>query len=222
MNLTHAHSSFQGVDYDSPNASDVLREGHFIHDMKQFWFGGGPAYDELCKPFRRTIREAGKEQLCDDWWTTTVDGKVSQLILCDQLSRNCFRGDDEAFAYDDCSLDIARSLAHCNILKRNEPDLQGEFYPPYATFVASAMMHSECIEDHEMCLAVLDWACKKAPHLRDWWEKQRMFELDHKKVINEFGRYPYRNEKKGRESTEKELAWLANEDELPPWAKSQL
>lgn len=190
--------------------------------MQKFWFGGCEEYDALCQPFSDTIREAGNDQLCDQWWHTTIDGKVSQLILCDQLSRNCFRGNDEAFAYDDCSLNIAKSLAECSILEKNKSDLTGEFYPPYATFVITAMMHSESGKDHETCLEVLQWASERAPQLDQWWENQREFELDHKKVIDKFGRYPYRNKKKGRESTKEELAWLANADELPLWAKSQL
>jgi len=83
-------------------------------------------------------------------------------------------------------------------------------------------MHSECLEDHETCLQVLDWASENSPQLQEWWDNSRGYELEHKQVIDEFGRYPYRNKKKGRESTEKELAWLAKEDELPVWAKSQL
>ena len=181
----------------------------------------GPEYDKLCQPFCPVIRDVGNKKLPDEYWNTCVEGKVSQLILCDQLSRNVFRGTDEAFAYDDCALDIARNLANCNILGCEESSLEGEFYPPFATFVATALMHSECLDDHKLSLEVLDWASKECPQLKEWWETSRQYELDHKKVIEEFGRYPHRNKKKGRKSTEKELAWLANEDELPQWAKSQ-
>ena len=211
---------YQGIDYDNPG--NALREGRYILDMQQFWFAGGPEYDELCKPFSSVIRNAGSKTLPDDFWNTSVDGQVSQLILCDQLSRNCFRGTDEAYAHDDCSLDIARNLADTCIVRGEEKTLDGEFYPPYACFVATALMHSESLEDHELCLHVLDWASENAPQLREWWNGQREYELQHKRVIDEFGRYPYRNKKKGRKSTEKELEWLANEDDLPSWAKSQL
>lgn len=190
--------------------------------MQAFWFAGGESYDKLCLPFCPVIRDAGTQQLPRDFWNTCVDGKVSLLILCDQLSRNCFRGCDEAFAYDDVAVKIAQSLAKCNILQEEESSLEGEFYPPYASFVVMALMHSECLEDHETCLKVLEWARKQSPQLEAWWSNQRHYELEHKKVIDEFGRYPYRNKKKGRKSTQQELEWLAKEDELPVWAKSQL
>jgi uncharacterized protein (DUF924 family) len=218
--LQHSFS-IQGVDYANPGAS--LKEGHFIDDMQNFWFGGHEEYDKLCQLFAPVIRDCGTKLLPDEPWNTSVDGKISQIILCDQLSRNCFRGTDEAYAYDDTALDIARFLmATCILGTADENLLEGEFYPPYATFVVMAMMHSESLEDHEKSLEVLDWAASKSnSSLESWWKNQKAFELDHKKVLDQFGRYPHRNKKKGRESTKEELAWLANEQGLPGWAKSQ-
>jgi uncharacterized protein (DUF924 family) len=209
------------VDYEHPG--DSLKEGHYIHDMEKFWFGGHEDYDKLCQPFAPVIRDCEKQRLsADEPWNTCVDGKMSQLILCDQLSRNCFRGTDEVYAYDDTALDIARFLAKTSIFGTCSL-LEGEFYPPYATFVVTALMHSESLEDHEKALEILEWAASESnSSLQSMWESQRAHELAHKKVIDEFGRYPHRNKKKNRESTKEELAWLANENELPGWAKSQM
>lgn len=216
-------SFFLGFDYDDmEDAAEKLRQGDYCEEMQGYWFAGGTEYDALCHAFCPVIRECGSHQLPNEFWNTCVDGKISQLILCDQLSRNCFRGSTEAFEYDDCSLEIARSLANCNILEKQQSTLEGEFYPPYATFVCTALMHSECLDDHETCLEVLDWATEKAPHLKQWWANQRVYEMDHKKVIDEFGRYPHRNKQKGRKNTKEEEAWLADTDSLPAWAKSQL
>jgi len=41
-------------------------------------------------------------------------------------------------------------------------------------------------------------------------------------VVEKFGRYSHRNIIKGRASTQEEKAWLADVDNLPEWAKSQL
>jgi uncharacterized protein (DUF924 family) len=45
---------------------------------------------------------------------------------------------------------------------------------------------------------------------------------DHKRIVERFGRYPHRNPAMGRESTADEAAWLADYDNLPGFAKSQL
>jgi uncharacterized protein (DUF924 family) len=221
LNAASLDNSFplQGVDYENPG--DSLKEGDYIRDMETFWYGGHAEYDKLCQPFAAVIRDCGEKRLPDRPWNTCVDGKMAQLILCDQLSRNCFRGTDDAYAYDDTAIDIARFLTTTSIFGSSL--LEGEFYPPYATFVVTAMLHSESLEDHEKSLEILDWAASESnPSLKSMWESQREFVFSHKKVIDEFGRYPHRNKKKNRESTKEELAWLANENELPGWAKSQM
>jgi uncharacterized protein (DUF924 family) len=44
----------------------------------------------------------------------------------------------------------------------------------------------------------------------------------HYEVLKRFGRYPHRNQLKGREDTPEELEWLGDIENLPAWAKSQL
>jgi uncharacterized protein (DUF924 family) len=70
-------------------------------------------------------------------------------------------------------------------------------------------------------LEVADFSLAVAPdNLKSMFEFTKQVELEHKMVIDQFGRYPHRNEKLGRESTREELKWLSMED-LPGWAKSQ-
>lgn len=219
-------SFFLGIDYgNAAKADEELKSGDFLTTMSPFWFGGHPDYDQHCRTaFTSLVREAGKKELDGNEWKDTVDGQVAQLILCDQLSRNVFRGSEEAFAYDNTSLDIAKLLANdCIMASKNEEQeqkLQGVFYPTYTTFAATALMHSEELEDHDLCLEILEWAAAETSEM-EWWDGQKSFLLDHKEVIEEFGRYPHRNANKGRKNTAAEEAWLANADDLPGWAKSQ-
>jgi uncharacterized protein (DUF924 family) len=186
--------------------------------MNDLWFTGGEEYDRLCQPLRDTIRAAGKGLLD---WNDSVDGLMGQLVLCDQLSRNCFRGTPEAFAYDDRAVSLARQLTDRAL--SGDAATQQEFYPPYLCFMVTGLMHSESVENHEKALEVLNHAEATSPeHLKDWWKNQRDFELDHKRVIDRFGRYPHRNCLKGRQSTPEESMWLSDEENLPGWAKSQL
>ena len=66
------------------------------------------------------------------------------------------------------------------------------FYMPY--------MHSESKVIHEQAVKLFD-----QPGLEYNYE----FELKHKAIIDRFGRYPHRNKLLGRESTDKELAFLS-------------
>ena len=84
-----------------------------------------------------------------------------------------------------------------------------------------ALMHSESLRDHETCIELLERAKEISPNLQEWWNYQQEFEMNHKNVIDRFGRYPHRNILMKRESSEEERIWLADTDNLPGWAKSQ-
>jgi uncharacterized protein (DUF924 family) len=148
------------------------------------------------------------------------------VICCDQLSRNIFRGQTEAFQYDKPSVESARLLAS-SILKNDDEcavDLPGEVYPPYIQFVSLAFTHSEELRDHEIAIQLIEYS-KKTYADNESLVKQftflETFALDHMRVIERFGRYPHRNRAHGRTHTEEEAAWLADRDNLPIWAKSQ-
>ena len=66
--------------------------------------------DESCRPFVETIRAAARGELSGVQWKTER-GLYAKMLLCDQLSRNCFRGTKEAFAADKAGLECFRSLA---------------------------------------------------------------------------------------------------------------
>ena len=199
----------------SQSAKDILRNGSYIQPMVSFWFRGHADYDELCKKFSPVVREAGNKALQsnDEANWESIDGKVSQLLLCDQLSRNCFRGTDEAYKYDEISLEIAKDLAV--IALSDDPD----FHAPYTFFVLVACMHSESLEDHKLSWACLEKAKLTCPSVTIWGMQEASL-LQHTTVIEQFGRYPHRNAKRGRESTKEEEEWL-NSPDVPGWAKSQ-
>lgn len=210
--------------------------GTCIKRMGPLWYNGGAEYDKLCQPFAEAVRQAGKRTLPSPW-NDTVDGCIAQIVLCDQLARNIFRGTPEAFAYDDTSQSIARRLTDAVLREETETKeceadstLSGEFYPPYLSSMVLVFMHSEQRSDHELALQLIERARRKFSSFADDetiqqqldknWDDMRNFELQHKVVIDRFGRYPHRNKFKGRSNTPEEEAWLADRDNLPGWAKS--
>lgn len=224
-------SFFFGADYyATPSTTpSTVQDGSCIPIMSDLWYNGGPNYDELCQPFKEVVRKAGSCQLPKEEWSASLEGRVAQMLLTDQLARNIFRNSNEAFAYEDVSLDLARQLArnvlavpqmHNNIDDEKiiivTPELHQEtMYPPYLTFTITALMHSESLSDHEdLCIPLLALAKQY-----NWWEFQMKFEEDHLKVIRQFNRYPHRNKLKGRESTPEEIKWLADTENLPGWAR---
>lgn len=212
-----------GVDYEDDAAIVAkMRSGQTVVQMRSLWFSVDPSYDKLCHTFVDLIHAAGQGLLGGEHWDATVDGKMAQLILSDQLARNVFRGSRKAFAYDERSLQLVRSLSE-SLLGETPNPLCGDVYPPYWVFMLTALMHSESMEDHIRLARIQEHADTRAPPLLcEWFEMMRSGGVAHTQIIERFGRYPHRNAANGRTNTAAEQAWLDDVDNLPSWAKSQL
>ncbi|GAX23033.1 hypothetical protein FisN_15Hh068 [Fistulifera solaris] len=224
-------SFFFGVNFQDPESIETgLRQGHCLQAMNDLWWKGLPEYDQLCQStFTEAIRAAGKGtflpnesmQSAQPLTTSRIDDYMSEIILCDQLSRNCFRGSLEAFAYDPVALQRARQVA--DLFLSEDGNTDGEIYLPYTVFLNTAFMHSESLEDHQTILKVMEKAeAMSPPQFANMWKIQREMALDHSQVIERFGRYPHRNFVKGRTNTPEEDMWLKDVENLPMWAKSQM
>ena len=125
--------------------------------MFPVWFGIGltpeqtAEFDQKCCVFIETIRALGRGELASPEWSTT-DGLLAQIILTDQLARNCFRGTQEAFAY--------APQAEAAFVKLVDTGAFKEFNNiTYATFVCCVGQHSEDPALHALNKATI------APHL---------------------------------------------------------
>lgn len=178
----------------------------------RMWFSRNADVDATARTFIPLIRAAGQSQLDGREWSTR-DGLVAQLVLLDQLSRNAFRGEAEAFAYDERAAQVASRLIH---MFRHEPHA---LPASAALFVVTCLSHSEQLGLHN---AAERFA---AAHVAASGSEAIGRQLDHDlpqhtRVLRRFGRYPHRNEQYGRQTTLEEQAWLASED-CPGWARSQ-
>ncbi len=124
-------------------------------------------------------------------WRRSPTGRLAEIIVLDQFSRNIFRGNKLAFAADPLALALAQeAVAAGDDLKLSIQE-RVFMYMPY--------MHSESRLIHGVAERLFK---ENGP------EYNYEFELRHKAIIDRFGRYPHRNEALGRESTQEELAFL--------------
>lgn len=124
-------------------------------------------------------------------WRDTPDGRLAEIIVLDQFSRNLYREDPRAFAADGLALALAEEAVRTGADQAVPPVQRQFFYMPY--------QHSESPRIHEV--AVVLFESLKDPESLD-------FERRHKAIIDRFGRYPHRNRVLGRPSTEEEIAFL--------------
>jgi uncharacterized protein (DUF924 family) len=123
-------------------------------------------------------------------WRKDAHGRLAEMIVLDQFSRNMFRNSPLSFAYDALALALAQdavSVGTDKSLKQAE------------RFLYMLFMHSESLEIHEIATRLF----------RDNGNQNSLdFELKHKAIIARFGRYPHRNSLLGRKSTDEEIELL--------------
>lgn len=124
-------------------------------------------------------------------WREKAQGRLAEIIVLDQFSRNIFRDTPQAFAADALALELAQEAVHIGADKELNPLERSFLYMPY--------MHSESALIHEQALKL---------YKNNGIESNLQFEIKHKEIIDKFGRYPHRNAILGRESTAEELEFL--------------
>jgi len=124
-------------------------------------------------------------------WRMMARGRLAEIIVLDQFSRNMFRGSPLSFAYDPLALALAQEAIAAGADKSLNQAERSFLYMPF--------MHSESLKIHE--IAVELFRQNGNPNNLD-------FEFRHKAIIERFGRYPHRNAILGRVSTEEEIEFL--------------
>ena len=124
-------------------------------------------------------------------WRTAPEGRLAEIILLDQFSRNIYRNSALAFAHDAMSLVLAQEAIAAGADKTLSATQRCFLYMPY--------MHSESLKIHEVAVELFR---------KNGLESNLAFEFKHKIIIERFGRYPHRNEVLGRQSSAEELEFL--------------
>ena len=154
------------------------------------WFNGGEELDrQISTRFTDLLTQARRGELSA--WRESPLGRLAEIIVLDQFSRNIYRKSAEAFSADTVALVLAQEAIRCGADQELSQEMRVFCYLPY--------MHSESKAIHQEAL-VLFQQLGLASNLD--------FEIKHKAIIDRFGRYPHRNQLLGRESTPEELAFL--------------
>ena len=124
-------------------------------------------------------------------WRVSPRGRLAEIIVLDQFSRNIYRHDARAFACDSQALVLAQEA----VAKGTDQSLsvveRSFLYMPY--------MHSESLVIHHCAVQLFD-----QPGL----ERNLDAEKRHKAIIERFRRYPHRNAVLGRISSQAEVDFL--------------
>lgn len=154
------------------------------------WYRADPEFDNgIAVRFRRIHTAATVGELCP--WRAASLGRLAEVIVLDQFSRNIYRNTPRAFTYDPLALILAQEAINVGAQREMNSSQRDFLYMPF--------MHSESSLIHDVAEKLFS-----EPELAS----NLKFELRHKAIIQRFGRYPHRNAILGRISTAEELEFL--------------
>ncbi len=156
---------------------------------KQWWIVDAKIDKEISARFSQLLNQAAMCELFS--WRNNAEGRLAEIIVLDQFSRNIYRGTPKAFSQDSLALALSQEAVRLNIQEQLQADQHSFLYMPY--------MHSESKAVHEVALTLFE-----RPEVKGNYD----FEVRHKAIIDRFGRYPHRNVILGRESTPEEIEFL--------------
>lgn len=168
---------------------DVLK--FWFKELKpKDWFAENKVLDERIKSrFGNLLKSAARAELYS--WRKTAKGRLAEIIVLDQFSRNVYRNTPNAFAQDSQALTLAEEAVAAGADKKLTVDEKVFLYMPF--------MHSESRLIHQQAIKLFS-----QPGLEESYD----FELRHKAIIDRFGRYPHRNKILGRKSSTEEIEFL--------------
>ncbi|WIY53205.1 DUF924 family protein [Devosia sp. YIM 151766] len=174
---------------------EAVIEFWFVEHDYEDWFGGKPEFDDkLAARFSGLHGEVARGEA---WtWRETPEGRLAELIVLDQFSRQLHRGSPDAFAQDKMALVLAQEAVAAGADDAVAREWAQFFYMPY--------MHAESlvIQNEGVRLFELHGV-----------DALLQFMTDHRDTIARFGRFPFRNRALGRQSTDAELAYMKEQGE---------
>lgn len=169
-------------------ADEVLRFW-FVEHGKDDWFGGKAEFDaELAEQFAETHAQVARAEA---WhWRATPEGRLAEIIVLDQFSRQLHRGHPAAFAQDKMALALAQEAIAVGADEQIAMDRRMFLFMPF--------MHAES-------LVIQEEGCR---HFAQFGPDMLKFQTGHRDCIARFGRFPFRNKALGRQSTPDEIAYM--------------
>ncbi len=168
--------------------------------LNRRWFHSDAAFDEVIRQQFGSLVEQGLAGGLGDW-TESVRGTLALVILLDQFPRNLYRNSARAFAGDGRAVAIASDvLAHGRDSLLTPLERQFLYLP----FEHAEDRGLQDVSVERFQALVRETAGDAADHYRSALD----FALRHKRVIDQFGRFPHRNGLLGRSTSAAERIFL--------------
>ncbi|GAA5524460.1 hypothetical protein Maes01_01017 [Microbulbifer aestuariivivens] len=188
--------------------------------LRQRWFARSEAFDsEIEQRFGHLVESALAGKLND--WRDTLMGELALVLVCDQFTRNIYRGTARAFAGDALALEVALAAIDrgddrkLGLSQRAFLGLPLE-HDERAQIQRRSVDYFKRLRDDYVAITTDCTTAGSSDATTDASQSAQaaqtesfyQYALAHQKVIDEFGRFPHRNAALGRATTAAEQAWL--------------
>ena len=172
-----------------PESERILHFWFTELEPRQHWLKDPKLDAEIKTRFHETLNQARACELFQ--WRNTSRGRLAEIIVLDQFSRNIHRETPASFIADPQALTLSQealAMGHNHHLETQQK-----------TFLYMPFMHSESI-------LIQDESVRLFEDLGI--EDNLNYAIKHHEVIWRFGRFPHRNHILGRPSTAEEFEFL--------------
>ena len=176
---------------------ELDKQGISPPDKQALWFSASDETDRYCREtFGDLVEQAIAGEL--DHWQGSGDSLMALVVLLDQMTRNIHRDTPRAFAGDARALQLALGVI--------DGGQHHDMPAIHRVFLYLPLEHSEDLATQQRCVALF-------AELDDQYPGGEIsgfarYATAHHEVIEQFGRFPHRNNILGRESTARELQYL--------------
>ena len=174
-----------------------------IDRRMDIWFGEDAEFDAAIKAeFEDDMERASQGQL--DHWADEPRGRLALILLIDQFRRNVYRNTAKAFSHDKLALKLCVEGAMAKKDKGLTPIQKVFFYMP--------LQHAESAKVQAKSVELFNKLAESvSPTFQETFLTVAQFAELHKDVIDQYGRFPHRNELLGRDNTPEEDEYLAGD-----------
>lgn len=193
---------------ESPHVQDVLEYWFgslstadvYPTEKASLWFNGGEGVDnDIRNRFGKLVIAATHNEL--NTWKDTAKGRLALIILVDQFTRNIYRGNSQAFAYDT----IAQDLTLEGLILGHDQSL----LPIERVFFYLPLEHAENFELQKLAVEKFHAILSNVPSQQlSHFKNFENYAWRHYDIIEKFGRFPHRNMILNRTSTSQEIEFL--------------
>ena len=167
------------------------------------WFGDDPDFDaEIVSNFAHDVERASNDEL--NHWAQTPTGRLALILLLDQFRRNIYRGSPKAFSRDKVALKLCVEGAMDNRDSGLAPIYRVFFYMPLQ-HAESRKVQVKSVQLYKKLVNAVSDTYKET------FETIAQFAELHADIIEQFGRFPHRNELLNRTNTAEEQEYLAGD-----------